>query len=150
VRIDCRGGLPALGAAVGGGAQVVAAVAAMAAGVSESFIESPDEKANLEDGEDGGERGEEPEGDDQVPEHAVLAVKSAEVHAGEFETFERMVPVFADLAAEGEAVGMSEDPVSRRGFADGDVVGEFEAGAGDVMAAIPEDDGGEADQEAQR
>src|SRR5678815_3995013 len=85
------------------------------------------------------ERRQQPEGDDQVPEHAVLAVESAEIDAEEFEALEGMVPVFADLAAEGERIGVSHDPIARRRGADVDAVGDFEAGTGDMVAAIPED-----------
>src|SRR5438128_2093058 len=67
----------------------------------------------------------------------------------DFEFFERVVPVVADLSAEGEVVGVSEDPIVRRGFTNVEAVGDFEAWAGDVVAAIPEDDGGEAEEEAE-
>jgi len=121
----------------------------MAARLAEGFSQGADEEADLEEREDGGEGGEEPEGDDEIPEHAVWAPASAEFHAGEFETFQRLVPVFADLAAEGEVVGMGDDPIARIGFADVDAVGDFETRAGEVVAAIPEDDGGEAEEEAE-
>src|SRR5258706_3999138 len=121
----------------------------MAMGLSQRFFEQADQIANLENREDGGEGGEEPEGDDEVPEHAVLAVESAEFHAGEFEAFEGILPVSADLAAEGEVVGVGVDPIARIGFADGDAVGDFERVAGEVVAAIPEDDGGQAEEEAE-
>ena len=141
--------MAAFGAGGGGGTEVVAAVGAEAVGLAQGFFEGADEDANLEKGKDGGEEDEHPERDDQVPEHAVLAPEPAEFDAGEFETFERMVPIFANLAAEGEVVGMGDDPISRVGFAEVDAVGDFERGAGDVVAAIPEDDGGEAEEEAE-
>jgi hypothetical protein len=54
------------------------------------------------------------------------APAAAEIHAGEVEAFERAVPVFADLAAEGERVGVGDDPPARIGFADVDAVGDLE------------------------
>jgi hypothetical protein len=107
------------------------------------------QEGDFEEGEDGGEGGEEPEGDDEVPQHAALAVEAAKIDAEEFEAFEWVIPVFADLAAEGEAAGMGDDPIAGVGFSDVDTVGDFEGWAGDVVTAVPQDGRGEAEKKAE-
>ena len=107
-----------------------------------------EEDRRFKERQQGGEGGEEPEGEDEVPEDAVGAVEAAELGAEELEAFEWMVPVFADLAAEGELAGVGDDPVAGFSFSDVNAVGDFETGFGDLIAADPEDTGGDAEEEA--